>query len=240
MPWYFAVVERHHQLQNPTSVEKIRLLGEWLGLGPQTHVLDVASGKGGPAIVLAGEFGCRITCVERSPEFAAAARDRVRDAGLDDRIELVQADASAFPLQPEHYDAALCLGASFVWDGLIGTLAALTPAVRANGSIAVGEPYWRTGPAAELDVGGDHVTIAETVERFRTAGLTPVALVDSSLDDWDRYESQHWFAAEEWLAANPHDPDAAAIREQHEQTRDRYLGGQREALGWAIFVARKA
>ena len=27
MAWYYGVVERHHDLQNPTSREKIRLLG---------------------------------------------------------------------------------------------------------------------------------------------------------------------------------------------------------------------
>jgi hypothetical protein len=34
VPWWFAVVEARHQLQNPTSPEKILLLGDRLGLGP--------------------------------------------------------------------------------------------------------------------------------------------------------------------------------------------------------------
>jgi hypothetical protein len=43
MPWFFAVIEARHELQNPISAEKIRLLGERLGLGPGSHVLDVRS-----------------------------------------------------------------------------------------------------------------------------------------------------------------------------------------------------
>jgi hypothetical protein len=35
MPWFFGVVERKHELQNPTSPAKILLLGERLGLGPK-------------------------------------------------------------------------------------------------------------------------------------------------------------------------------------------------------------
>ena len=53
MPWYYAVAERDHDLQNPTSPEKIRHVGELLRLGPDSRVLDVACGMGGPAMLLA-------------------------------------------------------------------------------------------------------------------------------------------------------------------------------------------
>jgi cyclopropane fatty-acyl-phospholipid synthase-like methyltransferase len=117
MPWFFAVIEVRHELQNPISAEKIRQLGERLGLGPGSHVLDVASGKEGPARLLAERFGCHITCVEQAEQFHGAARRRVAEAGLDTLIELVHADARSFPLENERYDAALCPGATFVWDG---------------------------------------------------------------------------------------------------------------------------
>ena len=60
MSAWHELVERDHDLQNPTSVEKIRLVGLYLRLGSQTTVLDVACGKAGPALILAQEFGCRI------------------------------------------------------------------------------------------------------------------------------------------------------------------------------------
>ena len=242
MPWYFAIVESEHDLQNPTSPEKIRLLGERMRLGPDSHVLDVASGRGGPAVLLAGAFGCRITCVERAEDFHHAAQERVRDAGLADRIELVHADAHAFPLEPGRYDAALCLGASFVWDGLQGTLEALVPAVRPRGFVAVGEPYWRRWPLPrefEPDPGEDYLTLRDTVGAFERAGLAPTTLIDGSQDDWDRYETLHWLAAEEWLRENGSDRDAGEIRATMERYRNRYLRWERELVGWAIFVGRK-
>ena len=149
MAWYFAIIESEHELQNPTSADKIRLLGERLGLGPGSQVLDVASGRGGPAVLLAGSFGCRITCIEQADEFDQAARARVRAAGLGSLIELVHADARSLSFEGERYDAAMCLGASFIWGGLPATLAALTPAVRRGGFVAVGEPYWRAWPPPE-------------------------------------------------------------------------------------------
>lgn len=43
----------------------------------------------------------------------------------------------------------MCLGASFVFGGLAGTLDALEPAVHPGGHAVVGEPYWRRWPLPE-------------------------------------------------------------------------------------------
>jgi SAM-dependent methyltransferase len=242
MSWWYAVIESRHELQNPTSVEKIGLLGEYLGLGPGSHVLDLASGRGGPAVLLAQTFGCRITCVEQAGKFVEVALGRVEEAGLGRLVEIVQGDAREFRPDPGTYDAVLCLGASFIWDGLPGMLSALTPAARSGGFVAVGEPYWRRWPlpaGVEPEPGEEYVTLGETVERVEAAGLAFVGLIASSHDDWDRYESLHWLALEEWLHEHPDDPDAAEFRELGRKTRERYLSWQRELLGWAILVGRK-
>jgi SAM-dependent methyltransferase len=241
MTWWYAVVESEHEIQNPTSEEKIRLLGRRLGLGPKSHVVDIASGKGGPALLLAATFGCRLTCVERAPEFVAVARERVAAAGLEDRIEIVEADAAAYELG--RYDAALCLGASFAYGGLVPTLERLRTAAPL---LAVGEPYWRDWPlpaAADADEEErvdeqEWLQLPETVERAESAGVRVVSLIASSEDDWDRYESLHWLALDEWLAANPDHPQAEEFRARGAARRARYLAWERSVLGWAIFVCR--
>jgi len=73
IPRYFIVAERDHELQNPISEDKLRLLGERLRLGPGARVLDIASGRGGPAVPLACEFGCTIEGIEIAPAFHAVA-----------------------------------------------------------------------------------------------------------------------------------------------------------------------
>jgi len=240
--WWHAVVESEHDLMNPTSADKIRLLGGRLGLGPGSHVLDIASGHSGPAIVLGQEFGCRVTCVERAPEFLAAARERIRAAQLEDRIELVEADAATF--EPGRYDAALCLGATFVYGGLVPTLKRLRAAAPLLG---VGEPYWRSWPLpAEPELDGsslrtdehEWLPLPETVERAESAGVRVLSLIASSEDDWDRYESLHWQTLDRWLAANPDHPQAEEFRARGAADRDRYLRWERAVMGWAIFVCR--
>ena len=86
IPRYYVVAERDHELQNPTSEDKLLLLGRRLRLEPGSRVLDVASGRGGPAILLAREFGCTIDGIEIAPEFHAAAIERASRAGVADRV----------------------------------------------------------------------------------------------------------------------------------------------------------
>jgi len=240
MTWWYAVVEAEHEIQNPTSEEKIRLLGRRLGLGSDSHVLDIAAGKGGPAVILAQAFGCRLTCVERAPEFVAAARERTAAAGLEDRIEIVEADAATYELG--RYDAALCLGASFAYGGLVPTLERLRAAAPLLG---VGEPYWREWPlpAGAADdpkrVAEDEwLPLAETIGLAESTGVRVISLIASSEDDWDRYESLHWQALDAWLAMNPDHEEADEFRARGAAHRARYLTWQRALLGWAIFVCR--
>jgi hypothetical protein len=241
MTWWHAVVEARHELQNPTSPKKIHLLGERLGLGPRSHVLDVASGVCGPAVLLAETFGCRLTCVERAPEFVAIARERIAAAGLGEQIELVEADAATYELRS--YDAALCIGATFVYGGLVPTLERLSTAAP---QVAVGEPYWRVWPLppeAEADeprrtAEDEFLPLAATVELAESTGVRVVALIASSEDDWDRYESLHWQTLDDWLAQNPDHPQAQEFRALGAAHRDRYLRWERPVMGWAILVCR--
>jgi SAM-dependent methyltransferase len=176
LPWFFAVAERDHTIQNPTSPEKLRRLGELLRLDPQSRLVDLACGRGGPAIILAETFGCRIVGVELAPEFVQVARERIAEAGLESLIDVIERDGRKFPLEPNAFDAALCLGASFIWDGLDGTLATLAPAVRASGHVVVGEPFWREWPLPDgIDPEG-FTSLPGTIVRFQAADLVPVGL----------------------------------------------------------------
>lgn len=241
IPRYFVVAESTHELQNPTSEEKILLLGKRLGLGAESRVLDIASGRGGPALLLAREYGCEVHGIEVAPEFHEVAVQRATDADLSEKLSFELADASAAEHEPESYDAALCLGASFVYGSLADTVEALAPAVRPRGHVAVGEPYWRRLQLPEdyADRDAPYTTLEGTVMIFETSGLPVVSVIASSEDDWDRYETLHWQAVERWLADHPDDPDAADIRGRHERWKWNYLRHQREHLGWAVFVGWK-
>jgi protein-L-isoaspartate O-methyltransferase len=241
IPRYFVVAEAAHEIQNPTSPENLLRLGRLLGLRPESRVLDIASGRGGPAVLLAGEHGCRWHGVELSPDFHAVAVERVATARLADRVTFELGDGAAATHEAESYDVALCLGASFVYGSLADTVDALAPAVRPGGYVVVGEPYWRRLPLLDdyEDRQQPWTTLEGTVLVFETSGLPVVAVIASSEDDWDRYETLHWQTVEHWLAENSDDADAPEIRERHNAYKRTYLRHQREYLGWAIFVGWK-
>lgn len=241
IPRYYVVAEAGHDIQNPTSREKLLLLAERVRLGPETSVLDVASGRGGPAILFASEHGCRIRGIEVAPEFHAVAVERAEQAGVAERVGFELADASEVELELETYDVAMCLGASFVWGGLAGTLDALEPVVRPGGHVVVGEPFWRRTPLPD-DYGDREepfTTLEGTVDVMESGALRVVTVIASSEDDFDRYETLHWRAVEEWLATSPEDPDARDVRAMHERAKRTYTRYGRDYLGWAIFVGWK-
>jgi SAM-dependent methyltransferase len=238
MEWPWEMVERDHVIQDPTSPEKIRLLGEYVRLTADSQVLDIGCGKAGPAVVLAEAFGCRIVGVELREAFAAEARARVKERSLEGLIDVRTADAASFDLEPESFDVATAIGTCFIWGHIEHAARALVPAVKRGGYLALGEPYWRSQPPQGVDR-EPFVSLPETVARLESAGVQLTGIIAASRDDWDRYESLHWRAVEEWLAANPAHPDAAAMRERHRASLAAYLDYQRPLLGWAILVARK-
>jgi cyclopropane-fatty-acyl-phospholipid synthase len=74
------------------SVAKIDRLCHKLGLKPTDHLLEIGTGWGAFAIHAAREYGCRVTTTTISREQHDLAAERIRAAGLEDRIELLLED----------------------------------------------------------------------------------------------------------------------------------------------------
>ncbi|MDA8436747.1 MAG: cyclopropane-fatty-acyl-phospholipid synthase [Actinomycetales bacterium] len=90
--------------------DKLDLVCTKLGLRPGMRLLDVGCGWGSLAIHAASRYGVRVVGVTVSQEQAALARQRVRDAGLDDRVEIRLQDYRDVVDGP--YDAISSVGMS--------------------------------------------------------------------------------------------------------------------------------
>jgi len=84
-------IEHGQTISQPLMVG---LMTELLAPEPGDRVLDVGTGSGYQAAVLAS-MGCRVTSVERVPELAATARARLEALGFGDRVEVRVGDGSA-------------------------------------------------------------------------------------------------------------------------------------------------
>jgi cyclopropane-fatty-acyl-phospholipid synthase len=74
------------------SVAKLDLVCDKLDLGPDDHVLEIGTGWGGFAVHAAATRGCRVTTTTISAEQHAWAVRRVREAGVEDRVQVLLQD----------------------------------------------------------------------------------------------------------------------------------------------------
>lgn len=78
-----------------------------LGLGPDSRVLDVGAGIGGPARWLAATTGCHVTALELQPDLNDTAAELTRRCGLADRVTHVAGDILDGAPGPPGYDAII-------------------------------------------------------------------------------------------------------------------------------------
>ena len=74
------------------ALHKLDVICQKLDLQPSDHLLEIGTGWGGLAVYAAKNYGCRVTTTTISKEQYEAACQRVRDAGLDERITVLFED----------------------------------------------------------------------------------------------------------------------------------------------------
>src|SRR5258708_33612513 len=79
-------------------------LGELLQLGPASRVLDVASGQGTSALLLAQRFGCQVVGIDYGAHAVQQAKERARELGLDHLVAFQAGDAEHLPLPDAVFD----------------------------------------------------------------------------------------------------------------------------------------
>lgn len=87
-----GVFESETATMREASVAKFERIARKLGLSPSDRVLEIGTGWGGFAIHAARHYGARVTTTTISREQYEFARERVRAAGLDGRVEVLMED----------------------------------------------------------------------------------------------------------------------------------------------------
>ncbi len=92
---------------HPGGAALTRQLASAALVSRQTRVLDVASGTGETARLLASHFGCEVVGVDLSPVNVALATELSRQAGIS-RVRFVTGDAESLPFYDAQFDVAVC------------------------------------------------------------------------------------------------------------------------------------
>ena len=139
IPRSFTIRESSHRIHNPFTSEKLAALGQALHLAPGTRVLDLASGSGEMLCTWARDHGVVGTGVDLSGDFTAKARARAAELGVADRVHFVHGDASGH-VSEEPVDLAACVGATWIGDGVPGTIELLRRSLKGNAAPAAAPP----------------------------------------------------------------------------------------------------
>lgn len=241
---FYDLTHRDHVLCNPLSEPKLDEMIRLLDLPRGARVLDIACGKGELLVRLAERHATRGVGVDLSPYCIADLRALAAARAPGAELELLTMDGVDYHGAPGSFDLACCLGASWTFGGHEATLRALAAFVRPGGQVLVGEPFWRRDPEpAYLEWSGmrrqDFGTHAGNVQAGASVGLVPLYALASSEDDFDRYESLQWRAADRHAREYPDDPDLPELLERVARGRHEYLAWGRATLGWSLYLFRR-
>jgi len=92
MTYSSAIFTSKDEPLQQAQLNKYRSIARNIGLRPGDHVLEIGSGWGGFAEVAAKEFDARVTSITISDAQHAYATERMRKAGLSDRVDIVLRD----------------------------------------------------------------------------------------------------------------------------------------------------
>lgn len=157
----------------PDYIDRMIML---LGIGPGTHVLDVGSGTGGPAVYLANATGCRVSGVEINEVGVQTSTRLIGNAGLQDRVTVTQGDASDLPFADGTFDLAISLNVMNVFEDKERVFREVLRVLRPGGRWAFLTGTFRMGPED-----------ADARERLRRGYLIP-----QFYDSLDEYKRKLW------------------------------------------------
>ena len=241
---YSAVAHRGHRFFHPIPERKLRLLDSMLTLPPDARAVDFGCGRAEWLVLLTERHRLRAVGIDRCPEFLAWGLRRVQEAGLEDRIDLMQGDAGQHCVAADSLDLALCVGSGHVFGSPRESLAALFERVRPGGFALFGEGYWKREPAPEyLEALGDtRDALPDEDGLLRMAdeaGWEVLSHVAADRADWDRYENHYREGVERYVRESPEDPDSPAMLERARSWFDLYRRHGRDTLGFAVLLLRK-
>ena len=172
----------------------------WLALSPGDHILEIASGSGGPALYLAKKFKCRITGLDINEEGIKTANQQALDANITDaKFQLADVN-QRLPFDDETFDAVMCTDSMNHFHDRLGYLREWHRVVGPGKRALFTDPVVITGPvsndelAARSNIGFFlFVPLDVTKQYIREAGLNLLRCEDVTGNI--ELTSRRWHAA---------------------------------------------
>jgi SAM-dependent methyltransferase len=202
------------------TADELRTFCEWVGLGPSSELLEVASGSGGPALFTAGVTGCRVTGVDIHEAGVAVAAEAARERGLAERARFVCVDArERLPFADGSFDAVICVDSMNHLYERAAVLGDWYRVVRSGGRILFTDPITVTGLLRREEM------------IIRSGGMGDFVFTPPGLDERLIREAGFDGVRVEDVSGNPARVGSAlhAARERHASELDELEGAEQNA-----------
>lgn len=178
-------------------------------LAPSMRVLDLGCGIGGPARYLAATFGCRVTGIDLSPGFVAAATYLTARCELSDRVNFQIGDALHLPFEGAAFDTVFLQHVAMNIEDRAALYAEVNRVLTPKGRFVIHDLVLRDGdvvypvPWARDASTSFLLNVDDTRTALEQAGFKAVLWRDDTQSTLD------WFRAA--MASSPNGPSLGAV-----------------------------
>lgn len=232
------ISEQFMELVNPTSPDKLIKTGQVAGMKAGDRVIDFGCGFAEPLVLWAEWFGIRGVGIDIRPQACERAQKKIATRGLSEQLKVVCGDAGRYEFQPNSFDLATCIGATFIWSNFGEAVRAMRQAVHPKGKLIIGEAHWLVDnvPAEFRAEQTEIRSEVELLQMARQEGYDFEYVLHSNHDEWDRYEADNWVGLLRWIEANPHHPERQQVIDHLHESQEEYTRYGRMYFGWALYL----
>lgn len=160
------------------TTDEYDMFYSWLDLFPGGHVLEIASGSGGPALYLSKKFKCRITGLDINEEGIKEANRHALDANVTEaNFQLANVD-EPLPFNDETFDAVMCIDSMNHFRNRFAYLEEWHRVLKSGKRALFTDPVVMTGPVSNEELAARSnigfflfVPLEVTQNLIRTAGF---------------------------------------------------------------------
>jgi sarcosine/dimethylglycine N-methyltransferase len=209
------------------------------------HVLDLGSGYGGAARVLAKEHGARVTCLNLSAVENERNRALTRDAGLDNKIMVVDGSFDSIPFEGGTFDVVWSQDAILHAPDRCAVLDEMARVLKPGGSFIFTDPM-------QADTLRDTEALRPIYDRIHLPDLASFGFYrqelaergfqEVSIEELTRHMRTHYARIGEELDARRDELDAseAFVNRMLKGLGHWVSGAEGGLLAWGIMHFRKA